>query len=221
MKKLLLLTLIPLLLTLFACGLKVDLLTPQRGRPTETSDNDSIPPTTLSDEPSSQTEVLSTSAITPSTTKPERTVNGNQFLYLQRTNHTDIAAPKIISAFETKGVAALESLMCQNIKDNVPDLPGKIGKMMNAIEGEITKSSWKTPGSYQERNANGSSIIQVNLDIYLTTTTGNYTLLLMWETANNFAPEEVGIRAISLLPSDSISVLAEIKATNGIGEWHN
>jgi len=144
----------------------------------------------------------------------------NMYLHLLRTNHTDIAAPKIISAFESRDIAALEALMCQNIKDNVEDLQEKIGEMMDAIEGEITESSWKIIGSYHERRRDGRRITQSDLDIYLTTSSVDYKLLIVWETANNFAVEEVGIRAIVLLIPKG-STLADIRATEGVGSWHD
>jgi len=147
--------------------------------------------------------------------------SNNQLQHLIRTNNTAIAAPKIISAIENKDVPALEALMCKNIKDNVENLPGKIGELVNAIEGEITNSTWKTRGSYQETGAGGRRIVQSGIDIYLTTSTENYLLLVMWETANNFAIEEVGIRGITLVIPNDGPTLADIKATEGIGEWHD
>lgn len=49
-----------------------------------------------------------------------------QYNYLVQTNSTDIAAPKIINAIKEKDVDALEALMCQNIKENVNNLPEEI-----------------------------------------------------------------------------------------------
>jgi len=143
-----------------------------------------------------------------------------QYLHLQQTNSADIAVPKIISAIKEKNVDALEELMCQNIKDNVNDLPEEIGKLMDSIKGEITDSSWKNMGSYNGKRDDGRKIIQANLDIYLTTSEANYKLLLVWEVANSFAKEEAGIRAIVLLIPHG-STLADIRATEGVGEWHD
>ncbi|MEI6578839.1 MAG: DUF5104 domain-containing protein [Eubacteriales bacterium] len=142
-----------------------------------------------------------------------------QFNYLVQTNSTDIAAPKIISAIKEKDVDALEALMCQNIKENVNNLPEEISKLMDSIDGEIINSSWKNTGNYNENRGNGKAILQVNLDIYLTTSTSTYYLGIMWETANSFAKEEAGIRGIGLMVDGRI--LAKINATEGIGEWHD
>jgi len=142
-----------------------------------------------------------------------------QYNHLVQTNGTNIAAPKIISAIKAKDVDALEALMCKNIKVNVNDLPGQIGKLMDSIKGEIINSSWEAVGNYEANHGNGQAILQVNLDIYLTTSTGTYYLGIMWETANSFAKEEVGIRNIGL--SLDGRTLALITATEGVGCWHD
>jgi len=147
--------------------------------------------------------------------------NGSlQYNHLVQTNSTDIAAPKIISAIKAKDVDALEALMCKNIKVNVNDLPGQIGKLMNSIKGEIINSSWEAVGNYEANHGDGRAILQVVLDIHLTTSTGTYYLGVTWETANSFAKEEVGIRNIGLLDSNN-NLLAKISATEGIGSWHD
>jgi len=143
-----------------------------------------------------------------------------QFNYLVQTNHTNIAAPKIISAIKEKDVDALEALMCQNIKDNVDDLPGEISSLMDSIDGEIINSSWKAVGNYDANHGEDGAILQVVLDIYLTTSTTTYFLGVTWETANSFAKEEAGIRNIGLLDIDN-NLLARIYATEGIFEWHD
>jgi len=143
-----------------------------------------------------------------------------QYNYLVQTNHTNIAAPKIINAIKEKDVDVLEALMCQNITDNVNDLTEEINKLINSIDGEIIDSSWNAVGNYNENRGDGRAILQVDLDIYLTTSQANYKLLIVWETANSFAKEEAGIRAIVLLVPHS-STLADIRATEGIGEWHD
>jgi len=64
-------------------------------------------------------------------------------------------------------------------------------------------------------------MIQAYIDIFLTTSEEDYMLLVTWETANSFAIEEVGIRAITLLIPNGGPTLADIAATNGVGEWHD
>jgi hypothetical protein len=143
-----------------------------------------------------------------------------QYNYLVQTNHTNIAAPKIINAIKEKDVDALEELMCQNIKDNVNDLPEQISKLMDSVDGEITHSSWDVVGSYDANHGDDGAILQTNLDIYLTTSNATYKLLIMWETANSFAKEEAGIRGIAMLDQDN-NLFVRINATEGIGEWHD
>ena len=143
-----------------------------------------------------------------------------QYLELIRTNSSDIAASKIANAFIEKDVDAMEAIMCLNIKENTEDLRDKISEMLDAVDGEITDYTWKIMGSYSETQKDRRQMVQVGFDLYLTTSTGNYKLLIEWETANNFAIEEVGIRAIALLIPDG-PVLADIRATEGISEWHD
>lgn len=142
-----------------------------------------------------------------------------QYNYLIQTNHTNIAAPKIINAIKEKDVDALEALMCQNIKENVSNLPEEIGKLMDSIDGEIINSSWENIGNYDAKHGDDGAILQVNLVIYLTTSTDTYRLGIMWETANSFAKEEAGIRNIGL--SEDGHTLVLITATEGVGEWHD
>jgi hypothetical protein len=143
-----------------------------------------------------------------------------QYLELQRTNNTNIAAPKIANAFIEKDVDALEAMMCLNIKENTEDLQDKISEMMDAVDGEITDYTWKTMGSYSETQKDRRQMLQVVLDIYLTTDAGTYRLDIMWETANNFAIEEVGIRNIAITDPNG-NLLFRITAIEGIGEWHD
>ena len=52
----------------------------------------------------------------------------------------------LITAIETRDIDALESMMCRNIKQNVEDLPVKIGELIDAIDGKITDFNWETFG---------------------------------------------------------------------------
>ena len=144
-----------------------------------------------------------------------------QYNHLIRTNGANFAAPAIINAIKEKDVDALEALMCQNIKDNVNDLPEEIRELMDAIDGEITDSSWRTVGSYDAKHGADGAILQVIIAIYITTSSDTYHVGITWETANSFAKEEVGIRNIGLLDVDNNLLLAKISATEGIGEWHD
>ena len=104
------------------------------------------------------------------------------------------ATVEIIEAIKANDINTIESYMNQNIKDNVPDLRGRIAAFINAIEGEITgyssprqvTSSWI--GSTKEES--GSSEIE--------TTTGTYGLAIFWVTQNPSKPETVGIEMMRL-----------------------
>lgn len=145
-----------------------------------------------------------------------------QYSHLQITNHTNIAAPKIIVAVKARDIDALEAMMCLNIKQNVENLPEKIGEMLDLIKGDIIESSWESGGgSYDERHKDGKAIIQSGIDIYLTTTEGNFYLGICWETANSFAMEEVGIRSIGLAQTNPLKTLAILRATEGVESWHD
>lgn len=146
--------------------------------------------------------------------------------YQQITNNTNVAAPIIIDAIKERDIDALETIMCNNIKENVEDLPEKIGELIDAIDGEIIESSWEDRGgSYQASDGEGKIIVQAGLDIYFTTTEGTYVVAVWWETVNTFKPEETGIRNIALCDPDLAFtdnyVLAKISATEGISEWHD
>jgi hypothetical protein len=143
-----------------------------------------------------------------------------QYLHLQQTNDTSIAAPKIIAAIETHDTPVLEALMCKNIKDNVDDLPSKIGALLDAIEGAtVGTPSVEFYSSFNGSNGDGRKIIQSHFVIHLTTTNANYRLSVIWETANNFAVQEVGIRGITI--SDAIgNPFVSIDATDGVMSWH-
>ena len=139
----------------------------------------------------------------------------------QITNNSNVAAPKIINAIGTGDVAALEALMCLNIKQNVKNLPEKIGELFDAIDGDITEVKWDDGGgSYEGNRENGKTILQVGMDIFITTTSGTYVVGVWWEGINTFQPEETGIRNIGLSQTNPLKSLAIIRATEGVSSWH-
>ncbi len=125
----------------------------------------------------------------------------------------------ISEAIETRDIDALEAMMCQNIKQKVDDLPSEIGALIDTIDGDITEWDWNPRGSYDAAKF-GKQIIQTSWSAQLKTTNGIYFIAVTWEIANNFAPGEMGIRAITLLDEDR-ELLVAIKATEGIGGWHD
>jgi len=130
----------------------------------------------------------------------------------------EATANNLMSAVKENDIDALEAMMCKNIKDNVPDLPDEISNMLDAIDGEIVDFTWRTMGGYNANHGGGKSLSQKHLIINFTTSNGSYRFGMVWEYYNSFQPEEQGIRNIGL--SQDGNTLALIKATNGVGEWH-
>lgn len=140
----------------------------------------------------------------------------------ERDNRMEIWAPKIVEAIETKDVAALEDMMCLNIKQNTKNLPKEIQNFYDSIEGDILDIYWE-PGlgsSYSESQQDGRQIVQYDFDVRITTTKTKYTAGIWWESVNNFQPEETKIRNIGLIYDDTYERVYRIAATNGIGSWH-
>lgn len=140
----------------------------------------------------------------------------------QYTYNSSIGAERIIEAFKNEDVAALEELMCQNIKDNVENLPDKIQGLFDTINGEIIETSYEHAGySFSQTNPGKGEINQSIVRIILTTTVQEYCLFVNWETINTYQPNENGIRRIVVNVGDNYAeLLCEISATNGICEWH-
>jgi len=93
--------------------------------------------------------------------------------------------------------------------------------LIDTIDGEIIEITTKNDiGSFSGRREDGRSMVQSHIAIFFTTTTGTFRVGGMWETANNFAPEELGLRHIAVTKPDGI-VQVIIKATEGVGGWHD
>lgn len=142
-----------------------------------------------------------------------------QYSYLQIYNNTNVAGPKIMEAVKERNIDALEAMMCFNIKQNVQNLHGKIGEMLELIKGDITEASWEGGGSSYDIGKDNKAVLQGGITIHLTTSEGTYIINVWWEDANNFAREETGIRSIRLLDSN-LNELNSISATEGIS-WHD
>ena len=54
----------------------------------------------------------------------------------------------IMDAIETRDINVLEAMMCNNIKQNVDDLPGEIGVLIDTIDGEIITRDWSMSGDF-------------------------------------------------------------------------
>ena len=74
------------------------------------------------------------------------------------------------------------------------------------------------------RREKSKTIMQRGLKIkFETEYVDNYMILITWEIYNSFQPDEMGIRAMSLLKvkdEPPYSALAKIRATEGVSEWH-
>ncbi len=131
-------------------------------------------------------------------------------------------APVIMEAIKEKDVKTIQSQMCQNIKDNTEDLPGEIRKLLDCIEGDIVSTEWVYRGGGADmKQRDGRVISQVGFDINIKTTVDDYSVGFMWETVNNFQPEETGIRLMDLIKDyEPYEKLYNISATEGIMVWH-
>lgn len=125
----------------------------------------------------------------------------------------------ITEAIKTRNVDTLEAMMCKNIKENVDDLPGEIGALIDTINGDITSWDWSPSSSYDAAKY-GKQIKQTGWTGQIDTANTTYFMAVVWEIANNFAPGEVGIRRIAVFNKDR-EMLAEIIATEGAGGWHD
>lgn len=125
----------------------------------------------------------------------------------------------ITEAIKTRNVDALEAMMCQNIKQNVDDLLGEIGALIDTINGEITSWDWSPSSSYDAAKY-GKKIKQTGWTGQIDIANATYFIVVKWEIANNFAPEEMGMRAIALYDKDN-KLLFMIRATEGVGGWHD
>ena len=138
--------------------------------------------------------------------------------YQARTFDREAIQASIVVAIETRNVDALKAMMCKNIKDNVPDLSGKIGTLIDMINGEVIEFDWRSTGGYDKAN-NGKRISQTGWSLDIKTAAGEYRLGITWEISNNFAPEETGIRNMGLLFNEPGNLLALITAPDGIRHW--
>ncbi|MCL2301278.1 MAG: DUF5104 domain-containing protein [Firmicutes bacterium] len=152
---------------------------------------------------------------------------GLQSSYQSRTFDRDATAHAVLNAIEARDVDALAAMMCKNIKQYVPGLSGKIKKLYDAIDAIDDKAniSWKWLGVYSETQRDGKHIVQSDLNVYFETADDVYLLMITWETINNFSPDERGIRLIDfynirLFEEGQQNPIAGIRATDGIGHWH-
>jgi len=143
-----------------------------------------------------------------------------QVEYRTRIVARDVTAGNIVRAMNERDIDALEAMMCLNIKQNTGDLPGKIGEMLDMINGEISDYSWERAGGDTITDGKGHRINQNYLVIDIITATEQYLLVIVLETYNNLEPKEMGIRCIDLAINDdpltAESFIYRIAATKGL-----
>jgi hypothetical protein len=101
------------------------------------------------------------------------------------------------------GIFVVPGYMCKNIKTNVPNLRGEIGKLIGAIEGKIKEYKWDSTYS-SLTDIGGKKVEQKDSQIRFTTTEGIYIVNIIWEIYNDFAFEERGIRRMDLRLDGSV-----------------
>lgn len=131
----------------------------------------------------------------------------------QYENNFDKWAPIIIEAIRTEDVELLESAMCLNIKQNTDELPQKIQKFYDLIEGEIVEVYNNESGSGWS-SSDGVSKTQHGFCIYVITDKEEYHVLGAWQTVNTENPEETKIIDLFLTTKNSSGkCLFELKST--------
>jgi len=127
----------------------------------------------------------------------------------------DKSVASVIAAIKTKDISTIESFMCKNIKDNVPNLRTEIGNLIDLIEGTITSVSSKSSKDFYG-STGGKKIELAISNSILNTTVTTFYLDIRWEVYNNFAFEERGIRYIQLFikPGSEYELLTEIRASD-------
>ena len=145
-----------------------------------------------------------------------------QVEYRTRILARDFTVANIVRIINERDIDALEEFMCGNIKRNVANLRDKIGEFFDAIDSEIVEFTGEFYGRYSANHGNGKSLNQSKLAIdFKTATVENYTIHITLETYNSFQPEEMGVRVMFLaVIGDASPALVDIRATNGLGEWH-
>ena len=112
-----------------------------------------------------------------------------------------IVTENIMNAFKTRDVAALEAMMSPESEKTMEDLPGNIGAIIDAIDGEITRYSRSGSYGYDEADF-GIRISRTSWSLVIITATESYWLSISWVVINNRAPEKVGMSNLSLLDAN-------------------
>jgi len=144
-----------------------------------------------------------------------------QVEYRTRIFSRDFKAANLVRIINERDIDALEELMCGNIKQNTSDLSGMFENLFDAIDGKIVEFSWEVSGGYEANHGNGKRLSQQHYRLDFSTSTGSYRIRGIYEYYNSFQPVEIGIRSLTLFdPPESLNMTVQIRATNGVGEWH-
>ena len=164
------------------------------------------------------------------TTESDTTLSLSSYLRQRKSFNMNSYVDKVMNAVKTRDAGALESMMCLNIKRNEEGLSDKIEELIDAIDGQIAEYDW-TQGAEHEEQRSGRRLCQKDSGIEFKTAEGVYLLNITWEVANNFSPNEIGIRSICLSIQTLVEYMGEvyeqyevlviISATEGVSDWHD
>ena len=134
--------------------------------------------------------------IIPATLFPDIFVLQHQQIYNVGTRYM----PEIVEAVKDEDTDTLENLMCKNIKENVANVSGGIQNMYDLIENEVVDITWEelpAGRSFYIHDNKHQITIQV-FEIYITTQSEKYKIMVDWEYINTYDPDELGIRRLQL-----------------------
>jgi hypothetical protein len=129
----------------------------------------------------------------------------------------------VFSTIKAQDAAALEALLCQNIKDHTPDMAERIETIFQLVSG-TSGHKMTAGGAEYDGSRGGKSISQKTCDLRYTKDGVSYRLFICWEV-NNFSPAEAGMRqfAVSMWhgTGEGWKSIVALKATEGVRDWHD
>ena len=117
-----------------------------------------------------------------------------------------VVVDNVMNAIKTGDIAALEAMMNTYNKEKIEDLPGKISKFIDVIDGEIIEYSL---GGGYEKDYGGYSLRSWGENII--TDAESYYLIITWIVVNTRIPDKVGLSSIAIFDSEN-NLLAEVYA---------
>jgi hypothetical protein len=109
----------------------------------------------------------------------------------------------IMTSFQLRDIATIESMLCPGIKKNVKDLPEKIEELLGSIQGNITEITWNgaTASSYQ-RDGKRKRMGRLSPVPFTTTTGLKYSLGIGVTYRDDSDPDAIGVDTLRLLLVD-------------------